>query len=108
MRAPGQIRRELDALAARRSMLWRQLAARYDPRASSEIARLNARMSRLWRELRDTRSRIVFGPTEAIRARARMDIALERELETRRAGGRRPAFEARTSRETRAASDEGA
>jgi hypothetical protein len=88
LRHPGQIRIELDALAARRTALWGDLAARYDPRASSEIARLNARMAGLWRELRDTRARIAFGPPEAICARARMDIALERELDARRSGRR--------------------
>jgi hypothetical protein len=108
LRSPGEIRRELDSLAVRRSALWRGLGAGHDPGASSELSMLEARMSRLWRELRETRARIVFGPSEHIRARARMEIALERELELRRLRRPVPAFRARGAWEEPVASHEGA
>jgi hypothetical protein len=94
VRSPGNIRRELDALAARRTALWDDLGARYDPEKTAEVARLGARMERLWLELRETRMRLRFGTPEAIRARARVDALVERELNARGAGRPRARREA--------------
>jgi hypothetical protein len=74
------IRRELDALLARRSEVWRQLGSYHERALEREIADLNASIERRWDELRVARTVARFGPQEAIMARARLDARLEREV----------------------------
>ncbi len=79
MRSLTDIKRELDALTERRTVLWRELAAGADSEKSGEVMRLNAAIGELWNEARRVRSLVRFGDPSAIMARARAEERLERE-----------------------------
>ena len=81
MRTLEDIKQQLDAATERRSELWQELAAAgADEERSREIARLNERIEALWQEHRLARNRAQFGEQELIRARARAEDRLERDL----------------------------
>ena len=81
MRSLNDIKRELDAAAARRSELWKRLSEiGADEATSTEVAELSERIESLYNEARIVRSRARFGEQEAIIARARAEERLDREL----------------------------
>jgi len=81
MRTLSEIKQELDAAAARRSELWKELAeAGPDEARSAEVAALSERIEHLFQEARIVKNRARFGAQEAIIARARAEERLDREL----------------------------
>ena len=75
-----EIKLELDELTERRTRLWHELSIAHDPDTSAEARRLSERIEALWNEARAARTRVVFGPQQAIITRARADERLEREI----------------------------
>jgi hypothetical protein len=81
MRTFEEIKQELSEAADRRAELWKSLSvAGADETTSAEIALLNARIEGLWQEYRLAKSRARFGEQELIRARARAEDRLDRDL----------------------------
>jgi hypothetical protein len=79
MRTIRDIRDELDRATERRAELWHELGGGVDPAKSAEAAELTERIDELWAEARALRAYDHFGPTDAIRARARAEERLERD-----------------------------
>jgi hypothetical protein len=79
MRTMKDIRDELERAVERRAELWHELGEGHDPAKSAEAAGLSERIDDLWAEARALRAQATFGPTDAIRARARAEERLERD-----------------------------
>jgi hypothetical protein len=79
MRTIENIRDELERATERRAELWHELGDGVDPAKSAEAAELSERIDELWAEARALRAYDRFGPTDAIRARARAEERLERD-----------------------------
>ncbi len=79
MRTMRDIRDELDRATERRAELWHELGDGVDPAKSAEAAELTERIDDLWAEARALRAYDHFGPSDAIRARARAEERLERD-----------------------------
>jgi hypothetical protein len=79
MRAPSEIRRELEEAVTRRAALWTDLSHGHDAVKSAEAARLSRRIDELWAEARAAEAQRRFGSPELIQARARAEERLERD-----------------------------
>jgi hypothetical protein len=79
MRTMREIREELERAVDRRAELWHELGEGVDPAKSAEAAELSQKIDELWAEARALRAFSTFGPTDAIRARARAEERLERD-----------------------------
>jgi predicted phage-related endonuclease len=79
MRTLNDIRKELDRAVARRAELWHDLNDGVDPAKSAEAAQLSEQIEELCAETRPLRAYDRFGPSDAIRARARAEERLERD-----------------------------
>jgi hypothetical protein len=79
MRTITEIREELERATERRAELWHELGDGVDPAKSAEAAELSELIDHLWAEARALRAHDRFGPTDAIRARARAEERLERD-----------------------------
>jgi hypothetical protein len=79
MRTIEQIREELERATERRTELWHELGDGVDPAKSAEAAELSERIDSLWAEARALKAYRRFGPSDAIRARARAEERLERD-----------------------------
>jgi hypothetical protein len=75
----NEIREELERATERRAELWHELGDGGDPAKSAEAAELSEQIDELWAEARALRAHARFGPTDAIRARARAEERLERD-----------------------------
>jgi hypothetical protein len=73
-----RIHDEIDALSARRVVLWNSLSEGRDPAVVEEIKALDARLHELWEQHRAERARIRFGERDDIVRRARAEERLER------------------------------
>ncbi len=78
MRTLEDIHIEIDQASERRTELWTQLGAGYDPAAAAELKELEQRIAVLWEEHRLLRARVRFGERDKIIARARQEERLER------------------------------
>ena len=79
MRTMNTIRAELERAVERRAELWHELNGGVDPVKSAEAAELSRQIDELWAEARALRAHESFGPSDAIRARARAEERLERD-----------------------------
>lgn len=79
MRTIENIRKELERAVERRAELWHDLNEGVDPAKSAEAAELSEQIDELWAEARALRAHDLFGPSDAIRARARAEERLERD-----------------------------
>jgi cell division protein FtsB len=79
MRTIEDIRKELERAVERRAELWHDLNEGVDPAKSAEAAELSDQIDELWAEARALRAHDLFGPSDAIRARARAEERLERD-----------------------------
>jgi hypothetical protein len=79
MRTIEHIRDELERATERRAELWHELGDGVDPAKSAEAAELSQRIDELWAEARAFKAHDRFGPSDAIRARARAEERLERD-----------------------------
>ena len=79
MRTIEHIREELERATERRAELWHELGDGVDPAKSAEAAELSQRIDELWAEARALKAYDRFGPSDAIRARARAEERLERD-----------------------------
>lgn len=79
MRTINDIRKELEHAVERRAQLWHDLNDGVDPAKSAEAAELSEKIDELWAEARALRAHASFGPSDAIRARARAEERLERD-----------------------------
>ena len=79
MRTIENIRKELERAVERRAELWHDLNEGVDPAKSAEAAELSEQIDELWAEARALRAHDRFGPSDAIRARARAEERLERD-----------------------------
>ena len=79
MRTIQVIREELERATERRAELWHELGDGVDPAKSAEAAELSQRIDELWAEARALKAYDRFGPSDAIRARARAEERLERD-----------------------------
>ena len=79
MRTIKDIRNELERAVERRAELWQELNEGVDPAKSAEAAELSKQIDELWAEARALRAHDRFGPSDAIRARARAEERLERD-----------------------------
>ena len=79
MRTIEDIRNELERAVERRAELWHELYDGLDPAKSAEAAELSRQIDELWAEARALRAHDRFGPSDAIRARARAEERLERD-----------------------------
>ena len=79
MRTIQHIRDELERATKRRAELWHELGDGVDPAKSAEAAELSERIDELWAEARALKAYDRFGPSDAIRARARAEERLERD-----------------------------
>ena len=79
MRTIRDIRDELDRAVDRRAELWHELGEGVDPAKSAEAAELSQKIDELWAEARALKAHSTFGPSDAIRARARAEERLERD-----------------------------
>ena len=79
MRTIQEIRDELDRAVDRRAELWHELGEGVDPAKSAEAAELSQKIDELWAEARALKAYSTFGPSDAIRARARAEERLERD-----------------------------
>jgi hypothetical protein len=79
MRTIKNIRAELERAVERRAELWHELNDGVDPAKSAEAAELSKQIDELWAEARALRAHDRFGPSDAIRARARAEERLERD-----------------------------
>jgi hypothetical protein len=79
MRTIEDIRDELERAVKRRAELWNELGDGVDPAKSAEAAGLAAEIDDLWAVGRPLRAHALFGPSDAIRARARAEERLERD-----------------------------
>ncbi|HSE81657.1 MAG TPA: hypothetical protein VLA87_08170 [Gaiellaceae bacterium] len=79
MRTIKDIRNELERAVERRAELWQELNDGVDPAKSAEAAELSKQIDELWAEARALRAHDRFGPSDAIRARARAEERLERD-----------------------------
>ena len=79
MRTIENIRKELERAVERRAELWHDLNEGVDPAKSAEAAELSEQIDALWAEARALRAHDLFGPSDAIRARARAEERLERD-----------------------------
>jgi hypothetical protein len=73
------IRDELERASERRAELWHELSGGIDAAKSAEAAELSRQIDELWAEARALRAHGRFGPSDAIRARARAEERLERD-----------------------------
>ena len=73
------IRDELEQAVERRAELWHELGYGVDPAKSAEAAELSQKIDELWAEARALKAYSTFGPSDAIRARARAEERLERD-----------------------------
>jgi hypothetical protein len=73
-----RIHDEIDALSARRVVLWNSLSEGRDPAVVEEIRAIDAQLEELWEQHRAERARIRFGEREDIVRRARAEERLER------------------------------
>jgi hypothetical protein len=83
MRAPTDIRTELDRITEERAELWGDLSEQHDADKSSRAAELSELIEDLWTELRHAQAHARFGPADEIIARARAEDRLDRESERR-------------------------
>lgn len=74
-----EIREELERAVERRAELWHGLGDGVDPAKSAEAAELSQKIDELWAEARALKAFSTFGPSDAIRARARAEERLERD-----------------------------
>ena len=79
MRTIEDIRKELARAVERRAELWHDMNDGVDPAKSAEAAELSEQIDELWAEARALRAHDRFGPSDAIRARARAEERLERD-----------------------------
>jgi hypothetical protein len=79
MRTIEDIRDELERAVKRRAELWNELGDGVDPAKSAEAAGLADQIDDLWAEVRALKAHARFGPSDAIRARARAEERLERD-----------------------------
>ena len=79
MRTMEDIRKELERAVERRAELWHDLNDGVDPAKSAEAAELSEQIDELWAEARALRAHDRFGPSDAIRSRARAEERLERD-----------------------------
>ena len=79
MRTIHEIRDELEQAVDRRAELWHELGEGVDPAKSAEAAELSQKIDELWAEARALKAYSTFGPSDAIRARARAEERLERD-----------------------------
>ena len=79
MRTIENIRDELERAVERRAQLWQELNDGVDPAKSAEAAELSERIDEPWAEARALKAHDRFGPSDAIRARARAEELLERD-----------------------------
>jgi outer membrane murein-binding lipoprotein Lpp len=79
MRTMKNIRDELERASERRAELWHELSGGIDAAKSAEAAELSRQIDELWAEARALRAHGRFGPSDAIRARARAEERLERD-----------------------------
>ena len=79
MRTMKDIRDELEQAVDRRAELWHELGEGVDPAKSAEAAELSQKIDELWAEARALQAFSTFGPSDAIRARARAEERLERD-----------------------------
>jgi outer membrane murein-binding lipoprotein Lpp len=79
MRIMRDIRAELERASERRAELWHELSGGVDAAKSAEAAELSRKIDELWAEARALRAYGRFGPSDAIRARARAEERLERD-----------------------------
>ena len=79
MRTIENIRKELERAVERRAELWHDLNEGVDPAKSAEAAELSEQIDEMWAEARALRANDLFGPSDAIRARARAEERLERD-----------------------------
>ena len=79
MRTIREIREELELAVERRAELWHELGDGVDPAKSAEAAELSQKIDELWAEARALKAFSTFGPSDAIRARARAEERLERD-----------------------------
>ena len=79
MRTIEDIRKKLERAVERRAELWHDLNEGVDPAKSAEAAELSEQIDELWAEARALRAHDLFGPSDAIRARARAEERLERD-----------------------------
>jgi hypothetical protein len=79
MRTIEDIRDELERAVKRRAELWNELGDGVDPAKSAEAAGLSDEIDDLWAEVRALKAHARFGPSDAIRARARAEERLERD-----------------------------
>jgi hypothetical protein len=73
------IRADLERASERRAELWHELSGGLDAAKSEEAAELSKEIDELWAEARALRAYGRFGPSDAIRARARAEERLERD-----------------------------
>jgi hypothetical protein len=79
MRTIHDIRDELEQAVERRAELWHELGHGVNPAKSAEAAELSQKIDELWAEARALKAFSPFGPSDAIRARARAEERLERD-----------------------------
>ena len=79
MRTMEALRKELERAVERRAELWHDLNEGVDAAKSAEAAELSEQIDELWAEARALRAHDRFGPSDAIRARARAEERLERD-----------------------------
>ena len=79
MRTIHDIRDELEQAVERRAELWHELGYGVNPAKSAEAAELSHTIDELWAEARALKAFSTFGPSDAIRARARAEERLERD-----------------------------
>ena len=79
MRTIEDIRKELERAVERRAELWHDLNEGVDAAKLAEAAELSEEIDELWAEARALRAHDRFGPSDAIRARARAEERLERD-----------------------------
>ena len=79
MRTIKDIRNELERAVERRAELWHELNDGVDPVKSAEVRDLSRQIEEFGVEARALRTHDRFGPSDAIRARARAEERLERD-----------------------------
>ena len=78
MRAPEDIRIEIEELTAKRAELFHQLSGAHDAVLAAEHKALEERIADLWDEHRAARAQLRWGDRERIIKRARAEERLER------------------------------
>ncbi len=75
-----KIHTQLEAVTARRTQLWGELAQNSDPRTAQEIEGLSSLIETLWSEARRRRAYLQHGSREVILDRARREMFFDRSL----------------------------